>query len=98
MSTWQTIINSKLPILIDFYRDGCDGCITMDAVIEQLKMRLPNQVEIIQIDINELPQARQFFKVESVPTLILFHQDNLLWKHGGLITSLEAEKVIKSKI
>lgn len=95
-SIWDTIIKSEKPILIDFYREGCDGCITMDAVIDQLRNRIQLPVEFIQLDIEKIPQSIIFFQIKSVPTLILFQNGEIFWKHTGLITAGEVESQLKA--
>lgn len=97
-SVWRRITNSSSPLLIDFYRDGCDGCIAMESVMKQLESRKNSGFDIISIDIEKLPQARVFFSIRSVPTLLLIKDGKVLWKQAGLMTAREIELFVAQSL
>lgn len=74
--------------LIDFYAAWCAPCKMQVEILDDLQTKLPTDVEIIKIDVDldklNTIQFDAMYQVQGVPTLMLFHQGKLLWKHYGV--------------
>ena len=92
--TFQEIINQDKPVLVNFFATWCGPCKVISPILEDVKNRVGNSANIIKIDIDKNPQAASEFKVQSVPTLILFKKGNPLWRKSGIVPTLELEKII----
>jgi thioredoxin 1 len=72
--TFQEMINSDTPVLVDFSAEWCGPCKMMAPILKQAKDSLGDKVRIIKVDIDRNPEAAQFYQVQGVPTLILFRK------------------------
>lgn len=81
-------IQSDKFYLIDFYAAWCAPCKMQVEILDDLQTKLPSDVEIIKIDVDldklNTIQFDAMYQVQGVPTLMLFHQGKLLWKHYGV--------------
>jgi thioredoxin 1 len=67
----QEVINSKKPVLIDFWAEWCGPCRMLTPVINQLSEEMKN-IKIVKMNIDENPEVPSNFGVRSIPTLMLF--------------------------
>lgn len=68
----EELEKAKLPVLVDFYADWCGPCKMMDPVIEALAEEYKDKLIIGKLNVDNNPGVSQKFGVMSIPTLILF--------------------------
>jgi len=88
--TFQEIIKSDTPTLVDFFAEWCGPCKMMKPILEQVKHEVGDKAKIITIDVDKNQSAAQVFKVRGVPTLIIFKRGEVIWRQSGVV---EASKI-----
>ena len=64
--------NSKLPVLVDFWAAWCGPCRMIAPIIEQLAKEMAGKAKIGKLDVDQNPNISGRFRVQSIPTLIIF--------------------------
>lgn len=93
--TFNEIIQSDKPVLVDFSAEWCGPCKMMAPILKDVKKELGDSVTIIKVDVDRNPQAANEYQVQGVPTLILFKNGKLLWRQSGVIPKNGLVGVIK---
>ncbi len=84
--------------LIDFYATWCGPCHTMVPIIERIEKEFENKIHVLKVDVDQLSQLAQHFKVQNVPTLVLLKGGKMVWKQAGILTFGELKKLISDQL
>lgn len=94
--TFDELIRSEKPVLVDFYADWCAPCRAMKPVLEDLKAQNGDSLEIYKIDVDKNQVLAEQYGIRSIPTLILFKNNDPVWRKSGMASSVELQKVIEA--
>lgn len=81
---FNEIIGEAKPTLVDFFATWCGPCKMQGPILEQVKEKLGDSVNIIKIDVDRNPELSAKYSIRSVPTLILFKGGEAVWRGYGL--------------
>jgi thioredoxin 1 len=94
MGSFQEVINSGKPVLVDFYADWCGPCKMMAPILKQTKDALGEKLTVIKIDVDRNPQAASHYGIQGIPTLILFKNGEIKWRQSGVVQAGELKRVV----
>ena len=94
METFKDIIANEPLVLVDFYATWCQPCKMMHPVLEQLKKDLDDKIRILKLDVDKNQPLAEQYRVQSVPTLILFSQVNNVWRQSGAVPLQALKNII----
>ena len=95
-SSFQKIIDSEVPVLIDFFADWCGPCKALAPILKQVKEELGDGIKLIKIDVDKNQSLASKYNVRGAPTMILFKDGKLLWRQSGVIPKNEIVNIVNS--
>ena len=93
--TFNEIIQSDKPVLVDFFAEWCGPCKMMAPILKDVKKEVGDAVTIIKVDVDKSPHAANKYQVQGVPTLILFKNGKPLWRQSGVVPKAGLVEVIE---
>jgi len=94
--TFDEMIQSDKPVLVDFFAVWCGPCKMMTPVLKEVKAAVGDTAKIIKVDVDKSPQAANEYQVQGVPTFILFKNGKPLWRNSGVVPKARLIEVIKN--
>lgn len=89
----EQVLQSTLPVLVDFYADWCGPCRALSPIIEELEKEYEGKIKIGKLDVDEDGKIASEYEVMSIPTLIFFKEGKVVEK----LTGLQSKDVLKQK-
>ena len=83
MESFNDIVKSNTPTLVDFFATWCGPCKAMAPVLDQLKQDMGTKVRILKIDVDRNPEVAAKFQVRGVPTFVLYKGGEIKWRQSG---------------
>ena len=80
----QEVLQSDLPVLVDFWAPWCGPCKLMGPIIEELAKEFEGKVKVVKLNVDENPQTAQKYGIMSIPTLIIFKNGQIAEQLIGL--------------
>jgi len=68
----QTVLQSKTPVLVDFWAPWCRPCIMTAPVLEELAEEYTGKIIIAKLDVDQNPKTAAQYKIMAIPNLIIF--------------------------
>jgi len=95
--SFDKIINSEKPVLIDFFATWCGPCQILGPILKEVKESLGERVSIIKIDVDKNQEIASVYQVRGVPTMMLFQNGKQLWRQSGVLSKEEIIQTIIDK-
>ena len=94
MNSFFKKINSDQLTLVDFFATWCGPCKTMAPMLTEHKQKVGDDASILKVDVDSNPAIAQQYRIQGVPTLILFRNGQPLWRQSGVVPVHQLEKII----
>lgn len=75
--------------MVDFFATWCQPCKMMHPILKQVKDVLGDRIRIIKINVDTHSVLSQKYQIQSVPTLMLFRNGEVLWRTSGVMQKAE---------
>ena len=89
------LTQSEKPVLVDFFATWCGPCKAMHPVLEELKGQIGEAARIVKIDVDQHEELAAKYRIQAVPTFIIFKKGEAVWRHSGVIKGSELKTVIE---
>jgi len=91
----EKVLDSKLPVLVDFWAPWCGPCRMAEPVLEELSEGYKDKLQIVKINVDNNPQTAGEYDVMSIPTTILFKDGQIVDRQIGFSGKQMYEDLIK---
>jgi len=69
----QEVLNSDLPVIVDFWAEWCAPCKLIAPIIEELAEEYDGKLKVGKLDVDGNPQVSMNYGIRSIPTLLVFN-------------------------
>ena len=94
----EEVVNSSVPVLVDFWAEWCAPCKMIAPIVEQLANEYDGKVKFAKLDIDSNPKVAQAFGIRSIPTLLIFKDGKPVDQVVGAVPKSVLEKRLESAV
>lgn len=94
----QEVIQSKIPVVVDFWAEWCGPCRMLAPILQELAPELELKANIVKVNIDQNPEIAGQFGVRSIPTMILFKDGQALSNMVGVNPKTKIKAWVEANI
>lgn len=95
---FEELIQSDKPIIIDFFAEWCGPCKVQSPILKEVATELGDNIKVIKIDVDKNPEIANNYRIQGVPTLMVFKKGQLLFRQAGLMPKPQLLNLVKQHI
>ncbi len=96
--SFQEIIQSDKPVLVDFFAEWCAPCKMMKPILDELKAMIGDGAVILKVDVDKNESIAKSLEIRGIPTLAIFKEGKMLWRKSGVMSAAQLQEVIQKYI
>ncbi|WP_026450879.1 thioredoxin family protein [Aequorivita capsosiphonis] len=83
MSKFGELIETRTPVLLDFYAEWDEACKGMHLVLREVAASLGDEARVIKIDVDKNKELAEALRVKDLPTLMIYKDGEMKWRQSG---------------
>ena len=98
MTFKQEVLESEVPVLVDFYADWCGPCKMMAPVVEKLAEKYEGKVKVGKVNSDDEPELAQMFQVMSIPNFVIIKDGKVVDRVIGAVPQQVLEEKLDAQL
>jgi thioredoxin 1 len=88
-ANFDSLIHDSRPVVVDFHALWCNPCKIQSPILKEIATELGDRVRVIKIDVDENSEIARRYKIQSVPTIMIFKNGEIKYKQPGVHTKTQ---------
>ena len=88
------VINSNLPVLVDFWAAWCGPCQVMNPIVASLAEEWQSRVKVGKANIDDNESIASKYDIQAIPTILIFEKGKVIAR----FTSIVSQAVLEEKL
>ena len=98
-ASWdKDVLNSDVPVLVDFWAEWCGPCRMMSPTIDAIATDYQGRVKVGKLNVDENGATGMRYNIRGIPTLLLFKGGSVVEQKVGAVGKVEVQKMIESHL
>ena len=94
----EEVINSSVPVLVDFWAEWCGPCKQIAPALEELSKEMDGKLKIVKVNVDENQQVPTKYRIQAIPTLMLFNKGELVDRKMGALAKSKIESWVNDTV
>lgn len=94
----QTVLQSNVPVLVDFWASWCAPCLAIGPHIDALAQDFQGALRVAKLNVDENQQVARTYGVRSIPTLLIFHKGKVIGDWLGNASKAKLEQFVRDTL
>lgn len=98
LAEYQQLLKSDKLVLVDVHSKFCGSCRKLSPIVDSVASEKSNELKVVKIELFDNKQLGDALNIQSIPTLILYDGDKIVWQNSGLTSKATIEEAIRKQI
>lgn len=94
----QEVINSEVPVLVDFWAEWCGPCWMMAPTVEAIATEFAGKLKVGKLNVDDNGGTAMRYRIQGIPTLLLFKGGRVVDNRVGAVPKSEVLKMLASHV
>ena len=95
---FDKLIAGETPILVDFWATWCGPCRMIAPIVEEIANQYAGKAIVAKVDVDEMGELAQRYRIMNIPTLLLFHKGEVVDKAIGARPKAALEQMLSKAL
>ncbi len=92
------VLNSDLPVLVDFWAEWCAPCKAIGPLIDELAESQNGKLKVVKVNIDQNPMTPRQYAVRGIPTLMVFTGGKVQGTHAGMLNRAQLTDLVEKSV
>jgi thioredoxin 1 len=94
----EIVLNSGIPVLVDFWAEWCGPCRIVGPVVGQLAQSMEGKIKVSKLNVDQNQEIAMKYNIQSIPSLVLFKNGNEVARIVGVFSKEKYETFVNNAL